>query len=111
MKTLSEINKEFDERWGWYLQSIIGVTGDITSKDAKAIDFSKEIKQFISEVYKAGLQAMSEAVIKKAKEMKKPEVSGTYCGCDSECFASCNDSYNNGVDDVIELLGKHEKTI
>ena len=40
----------------------------------------------------------------KVKKMKKKESYEKYCGCDGECFASCDASYNKALDDVLATL-------
>ena len=58
---------EFDKKWGRYLGSIIGVTGDITDKSSKAIEFDIEIKNFIQQtIDKAVKEAFKKGYIKGA---------------------------------------------
>lgn len=49
--------------------------------------------------------------IHEIEKLKKEPVEGMYCGCDGECFASCNDSFNNAIRQVLQILGEREKTL
>ena len=74
--------KEFDERWGWYLQSIIGVAGDITDPNAKAIEFDTEIKQFIAsekQLSKEEARAEFIKVLREVEEVADDEKKKHWC--------------------------------
>ncbi len=43
-------------------------------------------------------------LVKKVEGKSKAPVSGKYCGCDSECFTSCNNSYNRAISDILSII-------
>jgi hypothetical protein len=51
------------------------------------------------------LNEQREKYIEQVEKLKKPESHEIYCGCDGECFASCDASYNKALYDIKAILG------
>ncbi len=53
-------------------------------------------------IYRTTLSSLRSEI----EKMKKEPVEGDYCGCDGECFANCNDSWNSALNKCLELIDK-----
>lgn len=86
--------EEAFEKFGWNKDGWVFVN----SKGRESVKF------FISDLLAQTLAYKLKALAKEIEGMKKEAVVGKYCGCDGECFADCNDSYNQAVSQVLQVI-------
>jgi hypothetical protein len=88
----------FSEDLSYYWQRILGE--DWTNNQPLYELYLCVVKELAT-----ALNEQREKYIEQVKKLKKPESHEIYCGCDGECFASCDASYNKALYDIKAILG------
>ena len=54
-------------------------------------------------------EELRRGLVGEVEKLKRKESYSKYCGCDGECFAACDASFNVGIDGVLKILKKEDK--
>lgn len=109
-KTQPNWQEKYWEKFGKLAQNPLanGLKDFISQVEQRAVEREKEnwINQPANQHDEKIRKAERNRIVEMVEGMNKEPVKGTYCGCDGECFANCNDSFNQALEDIINKINQ-----